>query len=150
MPCAFVCVILPSDGRQEQKSENSFNASGWGHITALLIRLHTSSNETLISCRVYFLPFRIKPENLSRYGGGLRAKRLGFDSQQGQVFILFVASRQNVRSTQPPIQWVPRVISSGAKRLWREADHSSPSSAETRKVELYLHSPICLHGIMLN
>jgi hypothetical protein len=38
----------------------------------------------------------------------------------------------------------------GVKRPGREADHSPPSSAEVNKcVELYLHSPIRLHGVML-
>jgi hypothetical protein len=33
----------------------------------------------------------------------------------------------------------------------READHSSPSSADFRQcVELYLHSPICLNGVVLS
>jgi hypothetical protein len=32
----------------------------------------------------------------------------------------------------------------------READHSSPSSAKVKEwVELYLHSPIRLHGVVL-
>jgi hypothetical protein len=32
----------------------------------------------------------------------------------------------------------------------READHSLPSSAEVKEwVELYLHSPIRLHGVVL-
>jgi hypothetical protein len=39
----------------------------------------------------------------------------------------------------------------GEKRLWREADHSSPSSAVVKGgVELYLHSPILLHDMMLS
>jgi hypothetical protein len=38
----------------------------------------------------------------------------------------------------------------GAKRPGREADHSPPSSAEVKKrVELYLHSPIRLHCLVL-
>jgi hypothetical protein len=40
--------------------------------------------------------------------------------------------------TQPPIQWVPGVLSLGAKRPGREADHSPPSSAESKE---------CLHGV---
>jgi hypothetical protein len=37
------------------------------------------------------------------------------------------------------------VLSFGVKRLGREADHSSPSSAEVKEwVELYLHSPSTL------
>jgi hypothetical protein len=31
-----------------------------------------------------------------------------------------------------------------------EADHSSPSSAEITKMELHLHSSICLRGRVLN
>jgi hypothetical protein len=39
----------------------------------------------------------------------------------------------------------------GVKRPGREADHSSPSSAEVKEcVELYLHSPIRLHGVVLS
>jgi hypothetical protein len=36
---------------------------------------------------------------------------------------------------------------SGVRRPGREADHSPSSTAE---VELYLHSPISLHGVLLN
>jgi hypothetical protein len=36
------------------------------------------------------------------------------------------------------------------KRKRREADHSPPSSAEVKNVEIYLHFPICLHGTVLN
>jgi hypothetical protein len=40
---------------------------------------------------------------------------------------------------------------SGIKRLGREADHSPPSSAGVIEcVELYLHSPIRLHGVVLS
>jgi hypothetical protein len=39
----------------------------------------------------------------------------------------------------------------GVKRLGREADHSPPSSAEVKDcVELYIHSPIRLHGVVLS
>jgi hypothetical protein len=39
----------------------------------------------------------------------------------------------------------------GVKRPGREADHSPPSSAEVKEwVELYLHSPICLNGVVLS
>jgi hypothetical protein len=53
--------------------------------------------------------------------------------------------------TQPPIQWVPGALSLGVRRLGHEADHSSPSSAEVKKcVQLYLHSPVHLHGVVLS
>jgi hypothetical protein len=39
----------------------------------------------------------------------------------------------------------------GLKRPEREADHSPPSSAEVKEcVELYLHSPIRLHGVVFS
>jgi hypothetical protein len=39
----------------------------------------------------------------------------------------------------------------GVKRPGQEADHSPPSSAEVKeRVELYLHSPIRLHGEVLS
>jgi hypothetical protein len=39
----------------------------------------------------------------------------------------------------------------GVKRLEREADHSQSTSAEVKKnVDLYIHSPIRLHGIVHN
>jgi hypothetical protein len=53
--------------------------------------------------------------------------------------------------TQPPIQWVPGDLSFGVKQVRCEADHSPPSSAEVKEcMELYLHSPICLHGMVLS
>jgi hypothetical protein len=52
--------------------------------------------------------------------------------------------------TQPPIQWVPEALSLEIKRSEREADHSPPFSAEVKeRVELYLHPPIRLHGVVL-
>jgi hypothetical protein len=49
------------------------------------------------------------------------------------------------------IQWVPGALSLGVKRPGSEADYSPPSSAEVKEwVELYLHSPIRLHGVVLS
>jgi hypothetical protein len=43
------------------------------------------------------------------------------------------------------------VFSPGVKRPGLEADHSVPTSAEVKKnVDIYIHSPIRLHGIVLN
>jgi hypothetical protein len=57
-------------------------------------------------------------------------------------FFLSTASRPALGPTQPPIQWVLGALSPGVKQSMREADHSPTS----RMVELYLHSPIRLHG----
>jgi hypothetical protein len=53
-------------------------------------------------------------------------------------------------STQPPIQWIPGALSLGVKWLGHEADHSPPTNAEIKKMDLYIHSPIHLHDIGLN
>jgi hypothetical protein len=45
-------------------------------------------------------------------------------------FFYSTASRLVLGPTQPPIQWVPRVISRGIKRPGRESDNSPPSSIE--------------------
>jgi hypothetical protein len=74
---------------------------------------------------------------------GWTIKFLGFDSLRGLgIFLFTTASRMALGHTQPPIQWVPGVLSLGVKLQGREAHHSPPISAEVKeRVELYLHSP---------
>jgi hypothetical protein len=46
---------------------------------------------------------------------------------------------------------VPGALSPEVKRPGPEADYSPPTSAEVKiKVDLYIHSPIHLHGVVLN
>jgi hypothetical protein len=53
--------------------------------------------------------------------------------------------------TQPPIQWVPGALSVAVKRPGREADHPRPSISEVKELmELYIHSPIRIHGVVLS
>jgi hypothetical protein len=68
------------------------------------------------------------------------------------IFLTFtLLSRPALGYTQPPIQWVPGALSPGVKRSGREADHSPPASAKVKKnVDLHIHSPICLPGVVLN
>jgi hypothetical protein len=48
---------------------------------------------------------------------GLMTGRSGFDPRQGQrIFPLASVSRPALRPTQPPVQWVPGVLSPGVKR----------------------------------
>jgi hypothetical protein len=77
---------------------------------------------------------------------------LGFDSRRGLgIFLFTTASITALGHTQPPIQWVPGALSLGVKRPGREADHSPPSSAGVKEcVELYVHSPIRLHGVVFS
>jgi hypothetical protein len=66
-------------------------------------------------------------------------------------FLFAMSSRPALGSTQPPIQRVPRALSPRVKRQDREADGSLPANVEVKKnVDLYIHSPIRLHGIVLN
>jgi hypothetical protein len=64
---------------------------------------------------------------------GLDDRAIGvFYSRQGQrICPLSSVSRPALGPTQPPVQWVPGVLSLGVKaRPGRDADHSPPSSAE--------------------
>jgi hypothetical protein len=49
-----------------------------------------------------------------------------------EIFIYSTGSRPALGPTHPPIQWVPRVLSSGIKLPGRETDHSPPSSADVK------------------
>jgi len=53
----------------------------------------------------------------------------GFDSRQGQIFLITTVSRLALGPTQP-IQWVPRVLFPGVKRPGHEADRTPPSGAK--------------------
>jgi hypothetical protein len=77
-----------------------------------------------------------------------QARRLEIDSWPGQeIFIYFT-----VGPTQPAIQWKTEGggLPPEVKRPEHEADHSPQLGPRLRIVGLYLHSTICLHGIMLN
>jgi hypothetical protein len=54
-------------------------------------------------------------------------------------------------STQPPIQWVPEALSAGAKvaEAWSWPLTSSKHRGQ-ENVDLYIHSPILLHDVVLN
>jgi hypothetical protein len=56
---------------------------------------------------------------------------------RGKIFLLFRSSRPVLVYTQPPVQWVTGTLSSGIKRPGREADRSSPISAEVKNVWIY-------------
>jgi hypothetical protein len=75
---------------------------------------------------------------------------LGFDSRRELgIFLFNTASRTALGPIRPPIQWVAGALSLAVKRPWRESDHSPPSNAKGKEwVELYLHSPIRLHGVV--
>jgi hypothetical protein len=78
------------------------------------------------------------------------AGRPGFDSRQGTIFIFSTASKQTLGPIQSHIQWVrwahPQGYSGRSVKLTTHL-HLVPRS---RMVELYLHSYVRLHGIVLN
>jgi hypothetical protein len=55
--------------------------------------------------------------------------------------IFSTMSRPALGSTQPPFEWVPGALSPEVKRQGREADHSTPASAEVRKMWIYTSTP---------
>jgi hypothetical protein len=59
----------------------------------------------------------MEPRSLRQYSVWLRTGRSGFDPRQGQrIFLLAPASRPALGPTQPPIKWVPGVLSPEVKR----------------------------------
>jgi len=54
------------------------------------------------------------------------------DTSRGRGWEFFSSPPCSDRPTEPPIQWVPRALSLGVKRLGREADRSSQSSVEVK------------------
>jgi hypothetical protein len=99
-----------------------------------------------------YLPFPQPHTPFQWYSTGLRAGWSGVWVPAGLgIFLFTTSSWQALGLSQPPIQWLPGALSLGVKRSVREADHSPPSSAEVEEcVELYLHSPIRLYGMVLS
>jgi hypothetical protein len=50
----------------------------------------------------------------------------------GKICLFSTASRPDLGSTQPPIQWVPKALFLKVKRPGCEVDHSPPSSTEVK------------------
>jgi hypothetical protein len=75
--------------------------------------------------------------------------KLALDSRQVQENFLFPRTYiSSIRPSQPPIQWIPGVLSLGVKRPGLEADNSPPSSAEVNSERNYTSTaPICLYGV---
>jgi hypothetical protein len=66
-------------------------------------------------------------------------------------FYFSMSSKPALGSTRPPTRWVSEALSPVVKREGCEVDHLPPSSAEVKKtLGPYMHSPIRLHGVVLN
>jgi hypothetical protein len=97
-----------------------------------------------------FRGFPQTPEKLL-YNTSARSRGRSSSPSRVKNFLFPKSSRPTLRSTQPPAQWVPGVLSPGVKRPGREVDHTPPTSAEVKKnVDLHIHSHIRLHVVVLN
>jgi hypothetical protein len=84
------------------------------------------------------------PGYRSRYSDWVRAGRpRGRSSSpgRGKIFLFFTPSRPVPGPTQPPIQCIPRALSSGVKRPGSEADHSPQTIAEVNNTWIYTSTP---------
>jgi hypothetical protein len=53
--------------------------------------------------------------------------------------------------TKTHVHWIPGALLPLVKRQGRETNHSPQTTAEVKKnVDLYIHSPVRLHGVVLN
>jgi hypothetical protein len=64
-----------------------------------------------------------------------------FPTGAENFFLRQRVQRPALRSTQPPIQWVPAVLPTGVKQPGCEADDSPPSSAEVKNAWSYSSTP---------
>jgi hypothetical protein len=64
----------------------------------------------------------------------------GRNSSRGRVknFVYSTSSSPALGPTQPPVKWVLGAVSLGVKRPGREADHSPQTTAEVKKIWMYL------------
>jgi hypothetical protein len=99
-----------------------------------LLRVYRDDTSFPVVKLFIFLETSLKLTPLTQwYITGLRAGWSGVRVPVGATdFFLTPASRPVLGPTQPPIQWVPGVLSLEVKRPGREADHSPPSSAEVK------------------
>jgi hypothetical protein len=75
-------------------------------------------------------------------GYGLDDRRVGVGVPvQSRIPLFSTSFRPALGITQPPIQWVPGVISPGVKRRGHEANHSPPPRAEVKKIWIYTSTP---------
>jgi hypothetical protein len=80
-------------------------------------------------------------QSIERLTAGRTTEGSEFEPRCGQEFFYSTQSRLALGSIQPPIQWIPRDLSSVIKRPRREADHSHPACAKVNKIWVYTSTP---------
>jgi hypothetical protein len=62
---------------------------------------------------------------------------------RGKIYRFSTSSKPAPGPTQPPIQWVGvGALLPGEKQTGHEADHSSPTTAEVKKMWIYISTPL--------
>jgi hypothetical protein len=84
------------------------------------------------------------------FSGGPRAGRPGYNIQQGKNFFFSTASRSALGPTQPTTQRILGAISTGVKRLGREANHSPQTSDGVKNDGGLPPFPPLLHSVVFN
>jgi hypothetical protein len=91
-------------------------------------------------CNYKMRMFIIEPEYRSWYSDSLRTGRPRDRSSSPSGHKIFILSTSIISVLGPiraPIQWVPRAPSPEVKQPRREADRSSPTSAEVKNTWIY-------------
>jgi hypothetical protein len=107
--------------------------------------VHCKSKRYVRTSISFMCPVSFPSRDCAVDSHGLRTGRPGFDSRRGQeIFYRVIAFKPALGPSQPPIQWVPGSLPRGHR-----ADYSHLVS-RARMVDLYLHGPTRLHGVVLN
>jgi hypothetical protein len=101
--------------------------------------------------RLEIVTSRIQAGIAQSVGTTFRAQVSIPDRDNDDRFLLSTASRPTLGPTQPLTQWVPGVLTTGAKQPGRQADHSLKSSIEVKNTWSYTSTPpVRLHGVVLS
>jgi hypothetical protein len=106
-----------------------------------LISVYKCKHNFYFKC--YIITFRNRDSSVGiTTGYRLDDRGVGIRVPVGlRIFFFFTSFRSALGSTQPPIQWLPGALSPRVKRPGRKADHSSPASAEVKKMWIYTSTP---------
>jgi hypothetical protein len=137
----YCLVCYCSDGESETIS--SFHESPQAkYIFQVFILLRRARNfwtELLQLFWRLFVEFNYSVSIVTKLWTG----RPGFDSRQGQRFLLFpTASKLALGPTQPRTQWISEALSPGIKRSGCEANQSLPPIAEVKNTWSYTSTPL--------
>jgi hypothetical protein len=127
---------------REQTRQCSFNRNFWDIRREPQFPLN----------EIYLGLVNVSGGQAAQHSAWLRTGWNGFDPQQGQrIFLLASKSRPILGSIQPPIQWVPGVISPGIKPgrgVTLTTHHHLATRSRTRSyTSLYSSPSIRVHGV---